>query len=72
MTTRLPRPILDAPKTAHTYGGLERVWKKYRLKNLKAENGKIRKDTREVKEKRNQVKLLWFQSGGAFHFITAV
>jgi hypothetical protein len=38
---------------------------------LKAENGKIGKDKESMTEKRNQVKLLWFQTGGVLNFITA-
>jgi hypothetical protein len=40
-------------------------------KILQAKNGRIEKD-KESTEKRNQRELLWFQTGGAFNFITAV
>jgi hypothetical protein len=40
-------------------------------KILKADNGRIGKDKESMTEKRNQRELLWFQTGGAFDFITA-
>jgi hypothetical protein len=41
-------------------------------KILQAENVRIEKDKESTTEKRNQRELLWFQTGGAFNFITAV
>jgi hypothetical protein len=40
-------------------------------KILKAENGRIGKDKESMTEKRNQIELPWFQTGGALNFITA-
>jgi hypothetical protein len=41
------------------------------LKILKAENGKIEKEKERLTEKRNQVKLLWFQTAEVLYFIAA-
>jgi hypothetical protein len=38
---------------------------------LKAEIRKIGKDKESMTEKKNQVKLPWFKTGGAFNFMTA-
>jgi hypothetical protein len=40
-------------------------------KILKAEKRQIGKDKESMREKRNQRELLWFQTEGAFNFITA-
>jgi hypothetical protein len=61
---------------------LKNVWKKIQMNRScihlyspvwpQAENGKVGKDKESMTEKRNQRELLWFQTGGALNFITAV
>jgi hypothetical protein len=51
---------------------IERLEKNTVEKILKAENGRLEKDKESMAEKRNRRELLWFQTGGALNFITAV
>jgi hypothetical protein len=71
VTTAATSNIRHSIDSTHIRWLEERLEKNTVQKILQAEKGKIGKDKESMTEKKNQVKLIWFQTGGALNFITA-